>query len=154
MVLFHRGFPITVGVNRTRWRPVQSVAGPHLLSGVLIHCLTLDLFLYPRRVRSFWAIGVRSVAVCPLRTVAVARAAAGPVSARSRELRSKYDDLIATFIAIIINSLDETKRGNLQEGLEPVSRQDLVRELRATQETLKRLEERLNADDAEEEDRR
>ena len=62
--------------------------------------------------------------------------------------------VINLFIAIIINSLDETKRGNLQEGLEPVSRQDLVRELRATQETLKRLEERLNADDAEEEDRR
>ena len=62
--------------------------------------------------------------------------------------------VINLFIAIIINSLDETKRGNLQEGLEPVSRQDLVRELRATQETLKRLEERLNADDAEEENRR
>ena len=57
--------------------------------------------------------------------------------------------VINLFIAIIINSLDETKRGNLQEGLEPVSRQDLMRELRATRETLKRLEERLNADDAE-----
>ena len=79
---------------------------------------------------------------------------AGQGSARSREELRAYDDLMAMFIAIIINSLDETKRGNLQEGLEPVSRQDLVRELRATQETLKRLEERLNADDAEEEDRR
>ena len=66
--------------------------------------------------------------------------------------------VVETFVVInlfiIINSLDETKRGNLQEGLEPVSRQDLVRELRATQETLKRLEERLNADDAEERDSR
>ena len=62
--------------------------------------------------------------------------------------------VINLFIAIIINSLDETKRGNLQEGLEPVSRQELMRELRATQETLKRLEERLNTDDAHDEQRR
>ena len=62
--------------------------------------------------------------------------------------------VINLFIAIIINSLDDTKRSQLQEGLEPVSRQDLVRELRATQETLKRLEERLNADDADDEHRR
>ena len=57
--------------------------------------------------------------------------------------------VINLFIAIIINSLDDTKRSQLQEGLEPVSHQDIVRELRATQETLKRLEERLNADDDE-----
>ena len=57
--------------------------------------------------------------------------------------------VINLFIAIIINSLDDTKRSHLQEGLEPVSHQDIVRELRATQETLKRLEERLNADDDE-----
>ena len=62
--------------------------------------------------------------------------------------------VINLFIAIIINSLDETKRDKLEHSIQPVSRQDLVRELRATQETLKRLEERLNADDAEEEDRR
>ncbi len=62
--------------------------------------------------------------------------------------------VINLFIAIIINSLDDTKRSQLQEGLEPVSRQDIVRELRATQETLKRLEERLNADDDEAERRR
>ena len=61
--------------------------------------------------------------------------------------------VINLFIAIIINSLDETKRGHLQERLEPVSRQDLMRELRATQETLKRLEERLNVDDAKDEPR-
>ena len=62
--------------------------------------------------------------------------------------------VINLFIAIIINSLDDAKRSNLQEGLEPVSHQDIVRELRATQETLKRLEERLNADDDEAERRR
>ncbi len=62
--------------------------------------------------------------------------------------------VINLFIAIIINSLDDTKRSQLQEGLEPVSHQDIVRELRATQETLKRLEERLNADDDEGERRR
>ena len=42
--------------------------------------------------------------------------------------------VINLFIAIIINSLDETKRGNLQEGTGAVSRQDLIRELRATEE--------------------
>ena len=62
--------------------------------------------------------------------------------------------VINLFIAIIINSLDDAKRSHLQEGLEPVSHQDIVRELRATQETLKRLEERLNADDSEDEQRR
>ena len=62
--------------------------------------------------------------------------------------------VINLFIAIIINSLDDAKRSHLQEGLEPVSHQDIVRELRATQETLKRLEERLNADDAKDEGNR
>ena len=55
--------------------------------------------------------------------------------------------VINLFIAIIINSLDETKRDRALEGGGPVSRQDLVRELRATRETLERLEERLNVDD-------
>ena len=62
--------------------------------------------------------------------------------------------VINLFIAIIINSLDDAKRSHLQEGLDPVSRQDIMRELRATQETLKRLEERLNVDDDEGELRR
>ena len=62
--------------------------------------------------------------------------------------------VINLFIAIIINSLDDAKRSHLQEGLEPVSHQDIVRELRATQETLKRLEERLNADEAKDEQNR
>ena len=55
--------------------------------------------------------------------------------------------VINLFIAIIINSLDDTKRDRALEGGGPVSRQDLVRELRATRETLERLEERLNVDD-------
>ena len=62
--------------------------------------------------------------------------------------------VINLFIAIIINSLDDAKRSQLQEGLEPVSRQDLMRELRATRETLERLEERLDATDVEDEHRR
>lgn len=62
--------------------------------------------------------------------------------------------VINLFIAIIINSLDDAKRSQLQEGLEPVSRQDLMRELRATRETLERLEVRLNATDADDEHRR
>lgn len=62
--------------------------------------------------------------------------------------------VINLFIAIIINSLDDAKRSHLQEGLEPVSHQDIVRELRATQETLKRLEERLNADEGTDEQHR
>ena len=55
--------------------------------------------------------------------------------------------VINLFIAIIINSLDETKRERVTEESAPVSRQDLARELRATRETLERLEERLNLDD-------
>ena len=62
--------------------------------------------------------------------------------------------VINLFIAIIINSLDDTKRSHLQEGLEPVSHQDIVRELRATRETLERLEKRLNATDNEDEGNR
>ena len=59
--------------------------------------------------------------------------------------------VINLFIAIIINSLDDTKRSHLKKGLEPVSRDELVRELRATRETLERLEKRLNAEDNEDE---
>ena len=62
--------------------------------------------------------------------------------------------VINLFIAIIINSLDDTKRGQLQEGLEPVSRQELMRELRETRQTLERLEERLNAHGGEDEQHR
>lgn len=62
--------------------------------------------------------------------------------------------VINLFIAIIINSLDDTKRGQLQEGLEPVSRQELMRELRETRQTLERLEERLDVHGGEDEQHR
>ncbi len=57
--------------------------------------------------------------------------------------------IIATFvvinllIAIIINNLDEAKLDRLRELERPVSREELLRELRATQEALQRLETRL-----------
>jgi len=58
--------------------------------------------------------------------------------------------IIATFvvinllIAIIINNLDEAKLDRLREMERPVSREELLRELRATQEALQRLEARLD----------
>lgn len=51
--------------------------------------------------------------------------------------------VINLFIAIIINNLDEAKLERLREFETPVSREELLQELRATQESLKRLEERL-----------
>ncbi len=54
--------------------------------------------------------------------------------------------VINMFIAIIINNLDEEKVERLRELDEPVSREDLLREIRATQETLVRLERRLDVD--------
>ncbi len=52
--------------------------------------------------------------------------------------------VINLFIAIIINNLDEAKLERLRDMETPVSREDLLRELRATQAALQRLEERLN----------
>ena len=52
--------------------------------------------------------------------------------------------VINLFIAIIINNLDEAKLERLREMETPVSREDLLRELRVTQAALQRLEERLN----------
>ena len=57
--------------------------------------------------------------------------------------------VINMFIAIIINSLDEAKRERMPKVVPPVSREDLLRELRATQETLLRIEERLAAHELE-----
>ena len=51
--------------------------------------------------------------------------------------------VINLFIAIIINNLDEAKLERLREFETPVSREELLQELRATQESLRRLEERL-----------
>ena len=60
-----------------------------------------------------------------------------------------YDDLIAMFIAIIINSLDDAKRERPLEIEGPVSREQMMQEIRAARATLERLERRLEADDGE-----
>ena len=67
----------------------------------------------------------------------------GRGSGRSREERRLYDDLIATFIAIIINSLDEAKAERPPEMESPITQEQLLSELRAAQATLERLEKRL-----------
>ncbi len=54
--------------------------------------------------------------------------------------------VINMFIAIIINNLDEVKAERLREVETPVSRDDLLREIRATQAALERLERRLDND--------
>ena len=51
--------------------------------------------------------------------------------------------VINLFIAIIINNLDEEKLDRLRELERPVSREELLRELRATQQALQRLERRI-----------
>ena len=51
--------------------------------------------------------------------------------------------VINLFIAIIINNLDEAKKERLRELEGPVSREELLREIRATQSALQRLEQRL-----------
>ncbi len=55
--------------------------------------------------------------------------------------------VINLFIAIIINNLDEAKIERLRELEGPVSREELLREIRATQAALQRLEQRLDNDD-------
>ena len=52
--------------------------------------------------------------------------------------------VINMFIAIIINNLDEAKAERLRELEPPVSREELLRELRTTQDALRRLEKRLD----------
>ena len=54
--------------------------------------------------------------------------------------------VINLFIAIIINNLDEAKLERLREIETPVSREELMREIRATQDALQRLEARLDND--------
>ena len=51
--------------------------------------------------------------------------------------------VINLFIAIIINNLDEAKLERLRELERPVSREELLREIRTTQEALRRLERRM-----------
>ena len=54
--------------------------------------------------------------------------------------------VINLFIAIIINNLDEAKLDRLRDIETPVSREELLREIRATQDALVRLEARLDLD--------
>ena len=56
--------------------------------------------------------------------------------------------VINMFIAIIINSLDDAKRERPPEAEGPVSREQLMQEIRAARAALERLEQRLDADDA------
>ena len=56
--------------------------------------------------------------------------------------------VINLFIAIIINSLDEAKAERASEVDGPVSQAELLAEIRATQEALKRLEDKLRPSDA------
>ena len=51
--------------------------------------------------------------------------------------------IINLFIAVVLNNLDEAKAERLRDLVTPPSREDLLRELRATQASLTRLEERL-----------
>ena len=56
--------------------------------------------------------------------------------------------VINLFVAIIINNLDEAKAERLRELEPPVSREELLRELRSTQDALHRLERRLDSSEA------
>ena len=51
--------------------------------------------------------------------------------------------IINLFIAVVLNNLDEAKAEQLRQLTTPPSREDLLRELRATQQSLTRLEARL-----------
>ena len=51
--------------------------------------------------------------------------------------------VVNLFIAVVINNLDKAKTDQLRALQEPVSQEELLRELRTTQETLRRLEDRL-----------
>ena len=55
--------------------------------------------------------------------------------------------VINLFVAIIINNLEEAKADRLRELSVPPSRDELLREIRATQAALQRLEKRLDGDD-------
>ena len=57
--------------------------------------------------------------------------------------------VINLFIAIIINNLDEAKLERMREMERPVSMEELMREIRATQASLQRLEDRLEKEDRE-----
>ena len=52
--------------------------------------------------------------------------------------------VVNLFIAIILNNLDEAKLETLRDLEKPVSREELLREIRATQDQLQRLERRID----------
>ena len=52
--------------------------------------------------------------------------------------------VVNLFIAVVINNLDRAKEERLRELQPPASREELLQELRATQETLRRLETRVS----------
>ena len=52
--------------------------------------------------------------------------------------------VVNLFIAVVINNLDRAKEESLKELQPPVSRDELLRELRATQDSLRRLEARIS----------
>ena len=52
--------------------------------------------------------------------------------------------VVNLFIAVVINNLDRAKEESLRELETPVSRDELLRELRATQDSLRRLESRIS----------
>ena len=47
------------------------------------------------------------------------------------------------FIAVVVNTMDEAKRERLQALEVPTSREELLQELRTTQQSLRRVEEAL-----------
>ena len=52
--------------------------------------------------------------------------------------------VINLFIAVVLNNLEEAKAERLRELEQPVSREEILRDLRSTQKALRRLEERLD----------
>ena len=52
--------------------------------------------------------------------------------------------IINLFIAVVINNLEEAKHEKLEELQAPVSRDEIIRELRQTQEMLVKLQDKLS----------
>ncbi len=51
--------------------------------------------------------------------------------------------VVNLFIAVVINNLDEAKAERLQELQQPVTQEEILKDLRQTQQAMQRLEERL-----------
>ena len=51
--------------------------------------------------------------------------------------------VVNLFIAVVLNNLDEAKQDRLRELVPPVSREELLMELKQTQDSLQRLHERI-----------